>query len=36
MDADRAAACYLYKENPPVSGKEMAETLAAPPPPVGV
>ncbi len=26
---DRAVACYLYKEGKPVSGKEMAEFLAA-------
>jgi peptide/nickel transport system ATP-binding protein len=24
----RAVACYLYKNNPPVSGREMAESLA--------
>ena len=27
-DADRAVACYLYKEAEPVSGRAMAETLA--------
>jgi oligopeptide/dipeptide ABC transporter ATP-binding protein len=27
-DEDRAVACYLYKDAPEVSGKEMAETLA--------
>ena len=27
-DDDRAAACYLYKANAPVSGREMAESLA--------
>jgi peptide/nickel transport system ATP-binding protein len=27
-NADRAVACYLYKEAPQVSGKEMAERLA--------
>jgi hypothetical protein len=26
---DRAVACYLYKANEPVGGKEMAEVLAA-------
>ena len=28
-DAERAVACYLYKENPQVSGRAMAEALAA-------
>jgi peptide/nickel transport system ATP-binding protein len=28
-DADRAVACYLYKEAEPVSGKTMAEIMAA-------
>jgi oligopeptide/dipeptide ABC transporter ATP-binding protein len=28
-DTDRAVACYLYKEHPPVSGRVMAEALAA-------
>jgi oligopeptide/dipeptide ABC transporter ATP-binding protein len=27
-DTDRAVACYLYKDNPQVTGKEMAESLA--------
>jgi len=27
-DDDRAVACYLYKANAPVSGREMAESLA--------
>ena len=27
--ADRAVACYLYKEAPPISGSEMAKFLAA-------
>jgi hypothetical protein len=27
--ADRAVACYLYKEAEPVSGQAMAEFLAA-------
>ncbi|MBV9895417.1 MAG: ABC transporter ATP-binding protein [Chloroflexi bacterium] len=27
-DDDRAVACYLYKDAPPISGKEMAESLA--------
>jgi peptide/nickel transport system ATP-binding protein len=27
-DDDRAVACYLHKNNPPVSGKEMAQSLA--------
>ncbi|MBV9174619.1 MAG: ABC transporter ATP-binding protein [Chloroflexi bacterium] len=31
IDEDRAAACYLYKDNPAVSGKEMAESIARPP-----
>jgi peptide/nickel transport system ATP-binding protein len=26
---DRAVACYLYKDAPPISGREMAESLAA-------
>jgi hypothetical protein len=25
---DRAVACYLYKEAPPINGEEMAEILA--------
>ncbi len=28
-NADRAVACYLYKDSEPVGGKEMAELLAA-------
>lgn len=28
-EPDRAVACYLYKEAPSVSGREMADTLAA-------
>ncbi len=28
-NADRAVACYLYKDSPQVSGREMAATLAA-------
>jgi hypothetical protein len=29
INADRAVACYLYKEAEPVGGKAMAELLAA-------
>jgi oligopeptide/dipeptide ABC transporter ATP-binding protein len=28
-DTDRAVACYMYKDNPQVTGKEMAESLAS-------
>jgi hypothetical protein len=28
-DDDRAVACYLYKANAPVSGRDMAESLAS-------
>jgi oligopeptide/dipeptide ABC transporter ATP-binding protein len=28
-DDDRAVACYLYKESPPITGREMAESLAS-------